>query len=64
MTAIECLKVLRKTVCFLLVWNLLLTGVLLVQFGNKQEEKMNQQICNLECIPNDEVPQYELVEVE
>lgn len=64
MTAIECLKVLRKTVCFLLVWNLLLTGSIIYQHTQKQEEKMNQQICNLECIPNDEVPQYELVEVE
>lgn len=64
MTAIECLKILRKGFICLLVWNLLITGVLLVQFGNKQEEKLNQQICNLEAIPNDNVPQFEIVEVE
>ena len=51
MTAIECLKILRKGFICLLVWNLLITGVLLVQFGNKQEEKQAEKICNLECIP-------------
>lgn len=59
MTALECLKILRKGFICLLVWNLLITGVLLVQFGNKQEEELNQEVCNLECIP-----EYELVEVE
>ena len=59
MTAIECLRILRKGFLVLLVWNILLTGTLLIQFGNKQEEELNQQICNLEAIP-----QYELVEVE
>lgn len=59
MTAIECLKILRKGFVFLLIWNILLTGVLCMQFSNKQEEKLNQEICNLECIP-----EYELVEVE
>lgn len=59
MTAIECLRILRKGFICLLVWNLLITGVLLMQFGNKQEEKLNQENCNLECIP-----EYELMEVE
>lgn len=59
MTALECLKILRKGFICLLVWNLLITGVLLVQFSNKQEEKLNQQICNLEAIP-----EFEIVEVE
>ena len=59
MTAIECLKILRKGFICLLVWNLLITGALLVQFGNKQEEKLHQEICNLEAIP-----EFELVEVE
>ena len=59
MTAIECLKILRKGFICLLVWNLLLTSALLVQFGSKQEEKLNNKICNLEAIPD-----YEMVEVE
>ena len=59
MTAIECLKILRKGFCILLVWNLILTCTLLVQCNSKKEEQLNQQICNLETIP-----QYELVEVE
>lgn len=61
MTAIECLKMLRKGFLVLLVWNLLLTGSLLVQFGNKQAEKLNQQICNLEMIP-DTAPEFEIME--
>lgn len=59
MTAIECLKMLRKIVLVLILWNLLITGVLLMQFYNKQNEKLNQQICNLE-----EIPTFEIVEVE
>lgn len=59
MTAIECLKILRKGFIFLVVWNLLLTGYLVMQFNNVQDEKLNQQICNLETIP-----QYEILEVE
>lgn len=59
MTAIECLKMLRKIVLVLILWNLLITGVLLMQFYNKQNEKLNQQICNLEAIPT-----FEIVEVE
>ena len=59
MTAIECLKILRKGFILLLVWNLLLSGVLLMQFEQKKEAELNQQICNLE-----EIPQYELMEIE
>lgn len=51
MTAIECLKMLRKGFLVLLLWNLILTGMLLIQFSNNQQEKLNQQICNLEAIP-------------
>ena len=59
MTAIECLKMLRKIVLVLILWNLLITGILLMQFYNKQNEKLNQQICNLEAIPT-----FEIMEVE
>lgn len=55
MTAIECLKILRKGFCVLLIWNLILTCTLLVQCSGRQEEKLNQQICNLEAIPEFEI---------
>ena len=57
MTAIECLKMLRKGFLVLIVWNLILTGTLLIKFTNNQQEKLNQQICNLEAIPP-----YEIIE--
>ena len=59
MTALEWLKLLRKAVIFLLVWNLVLTFCLVSTHLEKQAAELNQQICNLE-----EIPQYELVEVE
>lgn len=55
MTAIECLKILRKGFICLILWNLLITGCLLVQCNHKQEEKLNQQICSLEAIPEFEI---------
>jgi hypothetical protein len=64
MTAIECLKMLRKLVLLLLVWNVVLSFVLVAGYMEKQADKFNQQICNLEAIPNDDVPHYEIVEVE
>ena len=59
MTPIQLLKILRKLVCLLVIWNVFLTGTLFIQFNNHQTEELNQQICNLEAIP-----QYELMEVE
>ena len=64
MTAIEWLKLLRKTVIFLLIWNLVLTFCLVSTHLEKQATELNQQICNLEEIPNDDVPQFEIVEVD
>ena len=64
MTAIECLKMLRKLVLLLLVWNIVLSFVLFAGYIEKQTDKFNQQICNLEAIPNDDVPQFGIVEVE
>ena len=54
-------KMFQKLVCFLLVWNLLLTWSLVVQFCNKQADKLNEQICMLEEIPTNP-PEYEIVE--
>lgn len=63
MTALECLKILRKGFIFLLVWNVVLSFCLVAGYMEKQENNLNQQICNLEMIP-DSVPEYEIVEVE
>jgi hypothetical protein len=63
MTAIECLKMLRKLVLLLLVWNVVLSFCLVAGYMEKQTDRFNQQICNLEMIP-DSVPEFEIMEVE
>jgi hypothetical protein len=59
MTALECLKILRKGFIFLLVWNVVLSFCLVAGYMEKQTEELNQKICNLEMIP-----EFEIVEVE
>jgi hypothetical protein len=59
MTALECLKILRKGFIFLLVWNLVLSFCLVAGYMEKQTDELNQKICNLEMIP-----EFEIVEVE
>lgn len=59
MTALECLKILRKGFIFLLVWNVVLSFCLVTGYREKQTEELNQKICNLEAIP-----EFEIVEVE
>ena len=59
MTALECLKILRKGFIFLLVWNLVLSFCLVVGYMEKQKDELNQKICNLEAIP-----EFEIMEVE
>jgi hypothetical protein len=59
MTALECLKILRKGFIFLLVWNVVLSFCLVAGYMEKQTEELNQKICNLEAIP-----EFDLVEVE
>ncbi len=50
------LEIMRKTVIFLIVWNLLITAGLLLNINNdNKEEKLNQQICILEEIPTEEL---------
>lgn len=61
MTALECLKVLRKLVVLLLIWNVVLSFVLVSEYMTKQDDKLKQQICNLEAIP-DAVPDFIIVE--
>lgn len=64
MTPIQLLKILRKGFICLIIWNLLITGFLFNQSNKKQEEKINEQICNLELIPADEnpVPKFVIAE--
>jgi hypothetical protein len=59
MTALECLKILRKGFIFLLVWNVVLSFCLVAGYMEKQTDELNQKICNLEMIP-----EFEIVEVE
>ena len=59
MTALECLKILRKVFFILIIWNLLLTGFLIGVWNDVQQQAQNEIICNLEAIP-----QFEIVEVE
>ena len=55
MTAIECLKMLRKLVLLLLVWNIVLSFVLVAGYMEKREAEHFQKICNLETIPPFEI---------
>ena len=64
MTITQNLNILRNIVLFLIMWNLVLTFCLVAANMEKQAEKLNQEICNLEAIPNDDVPQFEIMEVE
>lgn len=48
-------RIMRKLICFLLVWNLLLTGAIFIKFEKKQQDKLNQEICILEEIPTEEL---------
>ena len=48
-------RIMRKLICFLLVWNLLLTGAMFIKFEKKQEAKLHEQICILEEIPMEEL---------
>lgn len=59
MTAIECLQLLRKGFIFLLIWNLVLSFIVVAHTMEVSSEKLNQQICNLEAIPD-----FEIVEVD
>ena len=51
MTALECLKMLRKLVVLLLIWNVVLSFCLVAGYMEKQEIEHFQKICNLEAIP-------------
>lgn len=44
------IEIMRKIICGLCIWNLILTAGLIVSFAPKQPD-INQQICNVEMIP-------------
>ena len=56
----EKLNFMHKTLCFLLIWNLVLSFVFISHSMEESTNKLNQQICNLEAIP-DNVPEFELI---
>ena len=43
------IEMMRKIICGLCIWNLLLTAGLIINSMPKQD--INQQICNVEMIP-------------
>lgn len=59
----KAIEYLRKGFIFLLVWNLILSFIVVSYTMEKDTEKLNQQICNLEAIPAESnVPEFELIE--
>ncbi|MBO7735041.1 MAG: hypothetical protein J6S67_20935 [Methanobrevibacter sp.] len=52
----------QKLVCILVVWNVLITGILVGMYAKHRADKLSALICIQEEIS--EAPQYELVEVE
>lgn len=62
MKAIECLRLMRKLVCGLILWNVLLTGFVYYKVSNDKQEDLNEQICNLEMIPQEDCLKFDLVE--
>lgn len=55
-------KTMQKLVCILVVWNVLITGILVGMYAKHRADKLSALICIQEEIS--EAPQYELVEVE
>lgn len=44
-------ELMRKIICGLMVWNLVLTTGLLISFNQKQKADLDSKICNVELIP-------------
>lgn len=44
-------EIMRRVICGLCVWNLILTAGLGIYLGNEFKSKMDTKICNLEMIP-------------
>jgi len=44
-------EIMRRLVCGLMVWNLILTTGLLIGFNQKEKTDLDTKICNTEMIP-------------
>lgn len=63
MTALECLKILRKMVIILIVWNVLLTGFIGYKVFEEKQAALNDKISNLEMIPQEDLQDFDYIEV-
>lgn len=63
MTALECLKILRKMVIILIVWVVLLTGFIGYKVFEEKQAAMNDKISNLEMIPQEDLQDFDYIEV-
>lgn len=63
MTALECLKILRKMVIILIVWVVLLTGFIGYKVFEEKQAALNDKISNLEMIPQENLQDFDYIEV-
>lgn len=63
MTALECLKMLRKLVIILIVWNVLITGFIGYRVFDERQTALNDKISNLEMIPQEDLQDFDYIEV-
>lgn len=63
MTALECLKILRKMVIILIVWVVLLTGFIGYKVFEEKQAALNDKISNLEMIPQEDLQDFDYIEV-
>lgn len=63
MTALECLKIFRKIVIILIVWNVLLTGFIGYKVFEEKQTALNDKISNLEMIPQENLQDFDYIEV-
>lgn len=63
MTALECLKMLRKLVTILIVWNVLITGFIGYRVFDERQAALNDKISNLEMIPQEDLQDFDYIEV-
>lgn len=54
-------KTMQKLVCILVVWNVLITGILVGMYAKHRADKLSELICIQEEIPNEEI-EFDIVE--
>lgn len=55
MTAIELLKALRQGFLVLLIWNFILSGIIIFDKVSENQEELSTRICQEELIPIDDL---------